>query len=221
VNKIQGHSQDTITSFEQMSQDVADTAGSNQQVLQYNEQQTGQVTQLSQQFQELFSALENSANKADSTSLIAESVYNNADSLLQSVRGYTVSKVAVQSMRDGQEKRLQPRTKSNVNAVLSLASGLKINVLIEDMSVTGCKVISKKQLEEKSVTINLRIPSADMNSYAKQQELELNATIAHRGKAIVLDNNDRRHQYGLEFKNISTADKKQLMSLMSYYVEIA
>lgn len=59
-----------------MSKDVADTAVNNQRIFQYNEQQTGQNTQLSEQFLELFTALEISVSKADSTSLIAESLYD-------------------------------------------------------------------------------------------------------------------------------------------------
>jgi methyl-accepting chemotaxis protein len=104
VNKIQGNSLDTIKSFEEMSQNVADTAGSNQQVLQYNEQQTGQVTQLSEQFEDLFKALESSSNKADSTSLIAESLYNIAENMIQSVSGYRVSEIDKRSTHEGEEQ---------------------------------------------------------------------------------------------------------------------
>jgi methyl-accepting chemotaxis protein len=99
VNNIQDSSQVTIKSFEDMSQDVADTAVNNQQVLQYNEQQTEQVTQLSEQFLELFTALESSASKADSTSLIAESLYNNAESMNQAVSGYKVGEIKTQSTK--------------------------------------------------------------------------------------------------------------------------
>ena len=93
VNKIQGNSLDTIKSFEEMSQNVADTATSNQQVLQYNAQQSEQVEQLSEQFGDLFKALKSSSSKADSTSLIAESLYSNAENMIQSVSGYTVSTI--------------------------------------------------------------------------------------------------------------------------------
>jgi methyl-accepting chemotaxis protein len=93
VNKIQGNSLDTIKSFEEMSQNVADTATSNQQVLQYNAQQSEQVEQLSEQFGDLFKALKSSSSKADSTSLIAESLYSDAENMIQSVSGYTVSTI--------------------------------------------------------------------------------------------------------------------------------
>lgn len=221
VNKIQGNSLATIKSFEEMSQDVANTAGSNQQVLQYNEQQTGKVTQLSEQFQDLFTALKNSASKADSTSLIADSLYNNAENMIQTVSGYTVGDIETQSTHKGRDLRQHSRTKSNVVAVIRLASGITINVLIEDVSITGCKIIAKEVLNEKSVSIALRIPSADMNSYTSQQELELKAEIAHNGKNTALDNNDKRYHYGLVFTNTTETDKQQLTSLISFYVDIS
>ena len=97
VNKIQGNSLATIKSFEEMSQNVADTAGNNQQVLQYNEQQTAQVTRLAEQFDDLFKVLKSSSSKADATSLIAESLYNSAENMIQNVSGYQVSEIANRS----------------------------------------------------------------------------------------------------------------------------
>ena len=220
VNKIQSDSQNAIKGFEEMSQDVADTAGSNQQILEYNEQQTGQVTQLSEQFQTLFTALNSSASKADSSSLIAESLYRNAENMLKNVSGYTVDVASTQSTHKGQEQRQQPRTKSNVSAVIQLASGVIFNVLIEDVSTTGCKIITKKPLQQKSVSITLRIPSSDMNSYVYQDELKLQAEMMHTANVITLEDNEKRHHYGLKFINSSAADRQQLELLMSFYVDI-
>lgn len=220
VNKIQSDSQNAIKGFEEMSQDVADTAGSNQQILEYNEQQTGQVTQLSEQFQTLFTALNSSASKADSSSLIAESLYRNAENMLKNVSGYTVDVASTQSTHKGQEQRQQPRTKSNVSAVIQLASGVIFNVLIEDVSTTGCKIITKKPLQQKSLSITLRIPSSDMNSYVYQDELKLQAEMMHTANVITLEDNEKRHHYGLKFINSSAADRQQLELLMSFYVDI-
>jgi hypothetical protein len=221
VHKIQGNSLATIKSFEEMSQDVANTAGSNQQVLQYNEQQTGQVTELSEQFQVLFTALEGSSIKADSTSLIAESLYSSAENMIHSVSAYKVGQIDTRSNHDGQELRQQPRAKSNVAAVIHTASGVNINVLIEDVSLTGCKVIAKQALNEESISLTLRIPSADMNSYESQKELKLNAEIVHDGIGAALDSKDIRHHYGLKFANTKTIDKQQIALLISFYVDIS
>lgn len=67
----------------------------------------------------------------------------------------------------------------------------------------------------------LRIPPADMSSYKSQQELELKAEVAHKAKDTALDNSDRGYHYGLVFINASEADKEQLTSLMSVYVDIS
>ena len=105
VNKIQGNSLATIKSFEEMSQNVADTAGNNQQVLQYNEQQTAQVTRLAEQFDDLFKVLKSSSSKADATSLIAESLYNSAENMIQNVSGYQVSEITNRSFPEANGQR--------------------------------------------------------------------------------------------------------------------
>ena len=88
------------------------------------------------------------------------------------------------------------------------ATGININVLIEDVSITGCKIIAKQALDEKWVAITLRIRSADMNSYERQQDLQLRAKIVRDSKGPALHNNDRRYHYGLVSTNIDITQAK-------------
>jgi methyl-accepting chemotaxis protein len=141
VNTIQAQSQTTIESFKEINQEVENTASSNEQVLDYNSRQTYQVEQLSVQFQELFTELQSNANKADSTSLVAESLYQNAEYLRKSVSNYTVRSQT--SLHSGAELRVEPRLKSTISAKLRLQCAREINALIDDISRSGCKIITK------------------------------------------------------------------------------
>lgn len=219
VNTIQGHSQATIESFEEMNQEVANTARSNQQVLDYNSQQTQQVEQLSAQFQELFTALKHNANKADSTSLVAESLYKNAESLRQNVSGYTVRSVT--PAHGGSEQRQEPRVKSTISAKIRLESGREINALIQDVSTSGCKIVTKEQLDNQTVGISIRLPSADNNQFENQDALELNASIVRAEKCIIVaEGDDKRCHYGLAFTDTHKKHKRQLASVIAFYNDI-
>jgi hypothetical protein len=71
------------------------------------------------------------------------------------------------------------------------------------------------------VAITLRIPSADMNSYERQQDLQLRAKIVRDSKGPALHNNDRRYHYGLVSTNIDITQAKQLTSLVNSCVDIS
>lgn len=219
VNTIQGHSQATIESFEEMNHEVANTARSNEQVLDYNAQQTQQVEQLSAQFQELFTELKNNASKADSTSLVAESLYRNAEDLRQSVSDYTVG--TDDTDHDGAELRMQPRVKSTISAKVRLESGREINALIADVSTSGCKIITKEQLNNQPVQISIRLPSADNVKFESQAPLELNAAIVRAEKCGITETGeDKRCYYGLSFTDTEKRQKKQLATIIAFYKDI-
>lgn len=221
VNTIQGHSQATIESFEEMNQEVENTASSNQQVLNYNARQTEQVEQLSIQFQELFTALKNNANKADSTSLIAESLYKNAEDLRQSVSDYTVRNMTATTMHNSEEQRSQPRVKSSISAKIRLESGREINALIEDVSTSGCKIVTKEQLNNQTVRITIRLPSSDSLAFESQEALELNASIVRAEKCIIVAaGDDKRCYYGLAFTDTHKRHKRQLATVLAFYNDI-
>lgn len=221
VDVIQGHSQATIDRFEEMNQEVTNTAQSNQRVLDYNSQQTEQIESLAVQFNVLFSALKHNSNKADSTTLVAESLYKTAEELRQNVAGYTVSSSANGStIPDEQERREQVRVKSNISAKLYLQSGEEVNAMIEDISMGGCKVIVKTELTEQRVNLSILIPSADKVQFETQKPLELMARIARAEECDLVDNDGQRCYYGLKFEEIRSEQGAGLSKVIDYYNQV-
>jgi methyl-accepting chemotaxis protein len=219
VNTIQGQSQVTIESFEEMNLEVANTARSNEQILDYNAQQTHQVEQLSVQFQDLFKEFKNNANKADSTSLVAESLYENAEYLRENVSHFKV-RSGISSHRVS-ELRKQPRVKSTISATLRLQSGHQINALIDNLSTEGCRLISKEEIGQESVSITIRIPSSDTAKFENQAPLTLNADILRLEKCYLIDaGNEKRCYFGLKFTDMQRTDKGQLDSAIAFFTDI-
>ncbi len=220
VNKIQGQSQATIESFEEMNNEVANTARSNEKILDYNAQQTHQVEHLSVQFQDLFKELKNNANKADSTSLVAESLYENAEHLRKNVSKYSVrSDIGTHS--GSSELRLQPRVKSTISAKLRLQSGHEINALIDKVSTGGCRIITKEEIGQESVSISIRLPSSDTATFEKQAPLTLNANVSRLEKCSINDTvNHKRCYFGLTFTDLQKTDKKQLDLMIAFFKDI-
>lgn len=217
VNGIQNNSHETIASFEEMNQEVLNTAQSNRQVLEYNEQQTKKVAVLSGQFDDLFSALKGNATKADSTSLVAESLYNTAEALRKNVCGYTVRSIANGSkIHEGDEKRKESRVKSNISAKIFLDSGDLMNSMVEDISLGGCKIILKEEMSEDTVRMAIRIPSASKDQFETQDPLSLTANVV-RGDSRSNDEGEVRFVYGLEFSELANAEQLRLQEVVDYY----
>ena len=217
VNGIQNNSQETIVGFEEMNQEVLNTAQSNRQVLEYNSQQTKKVAELSNQFNELFSALKGNATKADSTSLVAENLYNTAEELRKNVSGYTVSEVnTTQEAPAGEEKRKETRVRSNISAKIFLDSGDLLNSMVEDISLGGCKIILKEEVRDETIRMAIRIPSANKNSFATQEPLSLEANVV-REENRTNEEGERRFVYGLEFIDLQDEEVQKLQDVVDYY----
>lgn len=219
VNTIQGHSQETIVSFEAMNQDVINTAASNQQILDYNSQQSIQVEQLSIQFQDLFTALKTNANKADSTSLVAESLYKAAESLRQVVSNYKVRNMTSGSvMNEGDERREQTRFRSNICAKV-FAGTKELNAMVEDISIGGCKIILKDSIKDKKVTLTLRIPCEDRSQFESQKPLQVVASVI-REERYGMGEQGFRYLYGLKFSDVENEQKEKLEEVIAYCDDI-
>ncbi len=216
VNRIQKHSQVTIETFQGMQSEISNTAQANQKILEHNQSQSGRVDMLSSQFTDLFNALKTNAMKADSTTLFAENLYRSAEQLRSNVSGYIVS-AKKQEVPEEHEHRLQPRVNSNVSATIVSSTGAGLNAMIENISMGGCKVMTKQSMPHVDLTINVRVPAKDQGAFRSQRPLSMNASIVREDKSHCNQLGEDRFYYGLKFKDIKHQQKEQLTSLVDYY----
>ncbi|MGS2718124.1 methyl-accepting chemotaxis protein [Eionea flava] len=220
VNTIQESSQATISNFEKVNEDVELTANNNAQVLQQNQLQTNRINELSSGIEDLFLVLKNNASSADSTTLVSEDLYKTADTLGEQLSDYTVRPTPSHSEVMGNEQRNKPRVRSNVVAKL-FAGGEEVqNSMIEDVSLSGCRLVTKEPLISKSsakkiLRIEMQMP--DDSGDASQSLLNLKAEIVRsedRQEKIV---DDTRYIYGLEFLSVNDDKKEKLKKIVNYF----
>lgn len=221
VNTIQESSQETISNFEKVNEDVELTASNNVQVLQQNQLQTDRINELSAGLQDLFTFLKSNADSADSTTLVSEDLYKTADALGEKLSDYTVRPAPSHNEVTGNEQRNKPRVRSNVVAKL-FAGGEEVkNSMIEDVSLSGCRLVTKEPLGKYALSKKiLRIEMEVPDDSAKDQPLALLSL-----KAEVVRSEDRqekaiedtRYIYGLEFLSTNDDKKDKLKKIVNYF----
>jgi len=223
VSTIQAGSQETINNFEEMNQDVVLTAANNAQVLQQNKLQTDRINDLSTEIVDLFSVLKNNASSADSTTLVSENLYNTADIIRKKLDGYVVREKSVHAEVIGSEQRNKPRVRSNVVAKIFSGGQEVMNTIVEDLSLSGCRLVTKQALPparsgKKILRLELEMPQNDDKNNTLQSPLSLKAEVV-RYQDRKEDSTDQvRYIYGLEFLSFGDDKQGKLGKIIEYFV---
>jgi methyl-accepting chemotaxis protein len=221
VNTIQESSQATISGFEEMNQEVRLTANNNDKVLQQNHQQSVHIDELSSGIDDLFSVLKSNANCADSTMLVSESLYKTAEDLRDRLGGYTVRDLASYAETTGNEQRRKPRVKSNVIAKLFSGGQEVLNTMIEDVSLSGCRLVTKKPLpstgsSKQILRLEIQVPQVD-GADKPQAPLSLQAEVMRTQERTDGASKQIRYLYGLEFLAVKEDKKDKLGEIVGYF----
>jgi methyl-accepting chemotaxis protein len=220
VNTIQESSQSTISRFEEMSQDVQLTADNNEKVLRKNDHQSVRISELSSGITGLFEVLKSNASCADSTSLVSEDLYKTAEDLRQRLSGYTVRDLSKYSASVGNEQRKKPRVKSNAVAKLFCDGQEMLNTMIEDVSLSGCRLVLKEPLpsvgsSKQFLRLEIQVPQhegGDLNV-----PLSLKAEVMRKQERKEASSDQVRYLYGLEFLAVKDDKKNKLKEIVGYF----
>jgi methyl-accepting chemotaxis protein len=226
VNTIQKGSQETIDNFEEMNQDVVLTAANNEQVLQQNQLQTARINELSAEIVDLFSVLKNNASSADSTTLVSEDLYSTAETIRKKLDGYTVRDLSRHSEVQGNEQRNKPRVKSNVVAKIFSGGEELMNTMVEDVSLSGCRLVTKGSLPSVSsgkrmLRLELQMPQDDANDNALQAPLSVKAEVVRSEDRKEDSSGQVRYIYGLEFSSLDDDKKGKLEKVIGYFAPVS
>ncbi|MFT6101741.1 MAG: methyl-accepting chemotaxis protein [Granulosicoccus sp.] len=222
VNTIQKGSQETIDNFEEMNQDVVLTAANNEQVLQQNQLQTARIDELSAEIVDLFSVLKNNASSADSTTLVSEDLYNTAETIRKKLDGYTVRNLSRHSEVKGNEQRSKPRVRSNVVAKIFYGGEKLMNTMVEDVSLSGCRLVTKDSLPsvisgKRMLRLELQMPQDDANDNALQAPLSVKAEVVRSEDRKEGSSGQVRYIYGLEFSSLDDDKKQKLKKVIGHF----
>ena len=208
VYQSQEMSEQTVESFSSMSDGIDKTTESTSVIANFNNEQTEKLKYLDGRLKDLFVVLEESTDKAKTTSMVASDLYTISEQLDTQLRGFTTELTNTVETPSG-ENRLSPRAenKIRVNIVQGSSSG---DGLTEDVSMTGVKVRSKVAFDNhQKVTLNFHVPAEIAKTTGNR--LTLMAKIVH-----CLQTADY-YVYGIRFDTVSAATESQLIALFNYF----
>ncbi|MCP4996244.1 MAG: HAMP domain-containing protein [Gammaproteobacteria bacterium] len=208
VHNSQEKSEQTVSVFEAMTDGINRTTSNTEQIAQYNQQQMGQLGELHERLNQLVTVLAVSAEKASSTSLVANDLHTISEHLNELLRRFETDGVESES-RDSEEKRIYPRINNQLKVTL-IQGDVTAQGVTQDISMTGLYIKSMEHFEaSRSVDIEIHLPqeiTTDSGSI-----LTLSARIVRH------DIESDVNQYGVDFKSLSMDKKEQLKGIFRYF----
>ncbi len=157
VHHSQDQSQETVSAFEAMTDDVDRTIEATDAIDEYNQQQASQLKHLHDQLESFFSVLTSSAKKADDTTMVAASLSTVADNINISLQGFTIDP-ASRTKRETGEKRLVPRIENNIRCRVQ-QNGQVVTAVSHDISMNGLQIKCRQELQHQgSLSVQLILP---------------------------------------------------------------
>ena len=212
VAKSQSQSQSTLTAFDSMKAGIIENNDNFNHIMGLNLQQTEQLASLQTELEQLFNILEESAEKAGSTSLVASDLHSVSDKLEVLLGEFDTDNVKP-SIREPNEKRLHPRIDNQIKVELSQGDDC-IEGLTKDISLSGLHVkCAGNQHLPLNKNINVRIYMPKEKSTSKQQSIDIT------GKIIREEHQATGYYYGLTFNHIDKQTQDSLQHIFDYFAK--
>lgn len=210
VQDNQEKANETSLVIERISDDVTETAAANREISEVNEQQVEQLTFLREKMEWLFTTLEKSSTKVETTENIGNSLFELTEKLnflmmgFQFERGKTISK-------SENEKRQHPRVENHLLVHIE-QDGVIFDGMSKDFSLSGIKLKLSKELRNiEPVNLDIRIPYDDVKQYEGQIPLRVCGRIAWTGKKMGY------HYYGIEFDSLDSQQKMTFKKAFEFF----
>ncbi|MCP3668281.1 MAG: HAMP domain-containing protein [Gammaproteobacteria bacterium] len=208
VHNSQEKSEQTVSAFEAMTDGINRTTSNTEHIAQYNQQQMGQLSELHERLNQLVTVLAVSAEKASSTSLVANDLHTISEHLNELLRRFETDGVESES-RDSEEKRIYPRINNQLKVTL-IQGDVTAQGVTQDISMTGLYIKSRQHFEEsRSVDIEVHLP--------QETNAENGSILSLSARIVRHDLESDLNQYGVDFKSLSTAQKEQLKGIFNYF----
>ena len=208
VHNSQQMSKQTVAAFEFMREGVVQNAVSTDQLEAFNQQQMEQLSLLHSKLDELFGVLEESAKKSESTTIVAEDLYEVSEQLNTILHGFETDAVQPPIRIDG-DKRTVPRIKNRIR--INLRQGQEtIQGITNDISLKGLNIKCRQKLKMKQeITAVLYLPVDELSG--KEETLPLQVRILHEQME------GDYYLYGLEFTLVKTTDEDKLKKVFAFF----
>jgi len=210
VHHSQEKSEQTLATFDAMTDGISRNRENSAQIAQLNQQQTDQLHLLHSELNKLFDVLAVSAEKAGSTSLVATDLHGVSDELDQLLRKFDTDTTPI-SERKTDEQRSHPRIDNSIKVML-YQGGDQVEGLTEDISMSGLKVKCINPIRNNGdlkIRIELHIPKGQ---YEAQDE-----ALIVRGHIVHTDQQANGVFYGVKFDHMSDSEKIILKKVFNHF----
>jgi len=208
VHHSQQQSQETVSAFEAMTDDVDRTRGATDAIDEYNQQQASQLVHLHDQLKDFFSVLTSSAKKADDTTMVASSLKTVADNIDISLQGFTIDPTDRTERQTG-EKRLDPRIGNSLRCRVQQADQFVIGIS-DDISMTGILIKCREELQHQgSLSVQLILPQEKKNGGHEELPVTVNIMREFTKSGY--------YCYGVQFDDNTPQFKKIMQELIKYF----
>lgn len=210
VNQSQEKSEQTLSTFDAMTDGINRNTENSVLIAQLNQQQTEQLQSLHSELNELFNVLAVSADKAGSTSLVASDLHLVSDELDNLLHKFDTDNVAP-PLRKTDEQRTFPRINNRIKVMLCQGD-IRAEGLTQDISMSGLQIKCKKSFDDRSnleVKIRLYVPG--------QEHLTEEEMFVIHGNIVHSDKRPDGFYYGINFESLNSSEQHKLKEIFDYF----
>ncbi len=209
VHHSQQTSEQTVASFTSMSEAIDKTTQNMGEISQYNQEQEQNLEYLDHKLKGLLGVLEESSNKARTTSMVANDLYEISEQLDGQLSGFTTEQNKSLPMSSDEQRRT-PRADNKIRVKLT-QQHRNGEGLTSDISMEGIKIRSTQAFEKnQEITVQFQLPS-DLKASGQQSHFSLKAHVIHASPF------EDYFNYGLKFLAISANEKQTLKAVFNYF----
>ncbi len=210
VDANQKAAEKTAEVIEQMSENVQETAQTNQKISDVSNQQLDQFRQLQSTLDGLFVTLKENAAKVEGTAMIGEDLRRLTGGLNNLMAGFTfIPGTTIAPAQN--EKRSHPRA-TNGLLVKIFQDETEIEAITRDFSLTGLSVWLTRPLKlTHDVDIDLFPTNKDIKQYANQKPVRI------RARVVWLREEGHRHLCGAEFLDHDATTRQRIKDCFDFF----
>lgn len=212
VHASQTVADETAKIMDSMGERVSQAASANDAIAEASRRQLSQFALLQDSLARLFATLAESSTKVETTANIGNDLHRVTGRMGNLMAGFTINHDPVVSTVRPDDKRGSPRLEQALLAEACQDDGKTQEALIVDFSVTGARLRLTHRLEETQIlNLRMRLPAQDIESYQRQEPLNLRARIAWQREE------NGRPTSGVQFIDLSYDQQERIKACFAFF----
>lgn len=210
VHENQKVAGETAEVIEKMEGDIAETASANIAISSASKEQIQNVHVLQDTLEQLFSSLDKSAEKVETTGAIGDGLYKVTGKLNQLMAGFKFERASIADPMQ-HEKRNHPRALNKLLVEVSQGGKMMAGSSI-DFSISGIRLLlNEKLLDKQTVEMAVYLPKDDLTLYQHQIPLKLTGQVAWQRMQ------ESKCLSGIAFDELSAEARRNMHECFEYY----